>query len=418
MSSRSRKRGRIKPDVLVVGIDVAKRSHVAVCRGAGGQKEKPFSFRNDGMGYDKLLKRAEESRQRHGCTSVVFALEATGHYGHALRYFLADRGYELMGINPAHTKRIKELEDNSPEKSDAKDAGLIADLAREGRGRPAMIPRGVFADLRRLGKFRERLVSERTRLFNRYHGLVDLLFPELGGIVRDVACRSLLRLFSEFPSAIDIANVDRDEVEDRLWRWSRGNIGRARIAEIHRAAGRSVGIREGLDSARLEMGQILRGLADVERELAEVEQVQEATVARVPYAHLLLSVPDLGPVTVATVLGETGDLRRYPNAEAVIKMAGYNLYRISSGIFKGKTRISKRGRPLLRHYLFLAALRMSKRGGLLREFRDRLQPRKAGPQIAVGGCRKLLRLLFALVRDNKPYEPGRLGVEQPQPSAA
>jgi len=102
----------------------------------------------------------------------------------------------------------------------------------------------------------------------------------------------------------------------------------------------------------------------------------------------------------------------------VIKMAGYNLYRISSGIFKGKTRISKRGRPLLRHYLFLAALRMSKRGGSLREFRDRLQPRKAGPQIAVGGCRKLLRLLFALVRDNKPYEPGRLGVEQPQLSAA
>jgi len=178
MSSRSRKRGRIKSDALVVGIDVAKRSHVAVCRGAGGQKEKPFCFRNDGMGYDKLLKRAEESRQRHGSASVVFALEATGHYGHALRYFLADRGYELMGINPAHTKRIKELEDNSPEKSDAKDAGLIADLAREGRGRPAMLPRGVFADLRRLSKFRERLVSERTRLFNRYHGLVDLLFPE------------------------------------------------------------------------------------------------------------------------------------------------------------------------------------------------------------------------------------------------
>ena len=44
MASKSQKRGRIKPDVLVVGIDVAKRSHVAVCRRAGGQKEKPFPF--------------------------------------------------------------------------------------------------------------------------------------------------------------------------------------------------------------------------------------------------------------------------------------------------------------------------------------------------------------------------------------
>jgi transposase len=370
------------------------------------------------MGFDKLLKRAEESRQRHRCASIVFALEATGHYGHALRYFLADRGYELVGINPAHTKRIKELEDNSPEKSDAKDAGLIADLASEGRGRPGMLPRGVFADLRRLGKYRERLVSQRTRLLNRYHGMVDLLFPELSGIVRDVACRSMLRLFSECPSAIDIAKLDRAEMESRLWRWSRGQLGRTRISEIYRAAGRSVGIRDGLDSARLELSHLLCNLTHVESELAEVEAVQVSTVTRVPYARLLLSVPDLGAVTVATILGETGDLREYPNASAVIKMAGYNLYRISSGSFTGKTRISKRGRPLLRHYLFLAALRMSKRGGLLRGFRNRLKPRLAGPQIAVGGCRKLLRLLFALVRDNKFYEPGRLGVEQLQQSVA
>jgi len=410
MSSKARRSRIIKPDVLVIGIDVAKRRHVAVCRRPDGFKEKPFAFTNQRSGFDKLLRVSKESERRNGCSSLLFALEATGHYGHALRQFLADEGHGLVGINPAHTKRAKEMEDNSPEKSDPKDAGLIADLAAQGRGRPLMIPRGAFAELRRLGKLRQRQVVERTRLSNRYHGLVDLLLPELAGIVRNVACRTMLQMFRKWPTAADIARVEDAVLEDRLWRWSRGHIERARISEIHRVARDGVGLREGLEAAKLEMRQLLAGLERVERELAEVECAQEATLLRVPYARFLLSVPGLGPISVAIILGETGDLRSYPSAEAVIKLAGYNLYRIASGAFRGKTRISKRGRPLLRHQLFLAALRLGRRGGPLEDFHDRLRTRKAGPQVAVGGCRKLLRLLFALVRDGQTYEPGRLGV--------
>jgi hypothetical protein len=273
-----------------------------------------------------------------------------------------------------------------------------------------MIPRGVFADLRRLGKLRQRHVVEHTRLSNRYHGLVDLLLPELAGIVRNVACRTMLRMFREWPTGADIAQVDDEVLEDRLWRWSRGHIDRARIAEIHRVARDGLGLTDGLEAAKLEMRQLLAGLERVEHDLAEVEGAQEAALLQVPYARLLLSVPGLGPVSVAIILGETGDLRSYPSAEAVIKLAGYNLYRIASGTFTGKTRISKRGRPLLRQQLFLAALRLSRSGGPLREFRNRLRERKTGPEVAVGGCRKLLRLLFALVRDGEVYMPGRLGV--------
>jgi len=413
MSKRNRRGRIIGSDVLVVGIDVAKRCHVAVCRRPNGLKEKAFSFINLRTGFERLLEFSDRSRQRSGCRSVLFALEATGHYGHALRQFLDDRGFALMGVNPAHTKRAKELEDNSPEKSDPKDAGLIADLAAQGRARPLMIPRGEFADLRRLGKLRQRLVVERIRYLNRYHGLVDLLLPELVAIVRDVACRTMRRMFEKWPTAADVAGVDYEAFEDQLWRWSRGHIDRAKITLIHRASWHSVGLHEGLDAAKLEMKQLLAALIQVEQNLADVERAQEATLLRVPYAKLLLSVPGLGPVSVAMILGETGDLRSFPSAEAVIKLAGYNLYRLASGSFKGKTRITKRGRPLLRHQLFLASLRLSKSGNPLENFRNRLRERKTGPEVAVAGSRKLLRLLFALVRDGQSYEPGRLGVHQP-----
>ena len=201
MRSRSKAGSVVKSEMLVAGVDVAKGRHVAVLRSGSGYRSAAFSFKNDRAGFESLLSRVKSIQEREGCTSTFFALEATGHYGHALRYFLTDQGYVVVGINPAHTKKAKELEDNSPEKSDPKDADVIADLALQGKGRLIVVPKGVFADLRRLGKLRERLVVERTRLRNRYFALVDLVFPELPALVRNAASRTMQRLFAEWPCA-------------------------------------------------------------------------------------------------------------------------------------------------------------------------------------------------------------------------
>jgi transposase len=410
MYSKANRREVIKPEALVVGIDVAKRSHVATLRLPDGTKKKAFSFSNDRSGFDKLLARAESVRASSGLRSILFAIESSGHYGHALTHFLSWGGYQVIGINPAHTKRVKELEDNSPEKNDSKDSRIISDLAAQGRGRAVMIPRGVYADLRRLGKLRERLSVERTRIMNRYKGLVDLVFPELNIIVNDVGCVSIRRLMLEYPSAAGVARLELEELASRLWRWSMGHIRGEQCRRLHAAAKESVGIKEGLDAARLEMRQTLEALEVVEGRIREVEAAQEQVLLRIPYASHLLSIPQMGVVTVATILGETGHLPQYRNADAVIKLAGLNLYTKSSGTFKGKTRITRRGRPLLRRYLYLAALRLSKPGSPLAEFHDRLLPRKAKLQIAVAACRKLVRVMVAVVRDGASYEAGRLAV--------
>ena len=85
MSSKAQRSRIIKSDVLVVGIDVAKRRHVAVCRRPDGFKEKPFSFTNQRCGFEKLLNLSQDSERRNGCNSLLFALEATGHYGQITR---------------------------------------------------------------------------------------------------------------------------------------------------------------------------------------------------------------------------------------------------------------------------------------------------------------------------------------------
>jgi len=410
MSSKAKRDGRIKSDIVVVGIDVAKRRHVAAIRFPDGGIIKPFSFQNDRQGFERLMSRVEHARVESGVCEILFALEATGHYGHALQHYLLAEGRSVVGINPAHTKRSKELLDGSPEKSDTKDAIIIADLAWQGRGRPVTQLEGVYAELRRLGKLREQLTTERTRYLNRYTGLVDLVFPELVGLVYDVTCPTIRNLLREFPTAPDIARRQFRLIRRLLWKWSIGHFDEARCRQIYEASKHSVGVREGLEAVRLQMRLILTSLTTVESQISEVEKTQTEALYQVPYAEQLLTIPEIGPVTVATVLGETGDLRQYRSAAALIKLAGLNLYSLSSGTFHGRTRITRRGRPLLRRIIFLAALRMGKQGRPLSEFHDRLLERLAKPQIAVACSRKLLRMMFAIVRDGTNYQSDRLGV--------
>ncbi len=410
MSNKAARSGPIKPDIVVVGIDVAKRRHVAAIRQIDGRVARPFGFGNDRAGFELLAGRVDVAVTASGARRAYFALEATGHYGHALQQYLLARGYVVIGINPAHTKKIKEVYDGSPEKSDAKDAILIAELASQGRGRPVFQPEGVYAELRRLGKLRDQLTTERTRHLNRYTGLVDLVFPELVGLVYDVTCPTIRRLFLEFPTADAIGRRQCRVISRRLREWSIGHFDAARCRSIHEAARTSIGIRHGLDAVGLQMRLTLGSLQFVEAQVAEVEAAQAALLDQIPYAAHLVTIPEISTVTVATVLGEAGDLRQYATAEALIKLAGLNLYSISSGTFQGRTRISKRGRPLLRRIVFLAALRMSKEGRPLDEFHGRLGERLAKPQVAVAGSRKLLRLMYALARDRVDFQPGMLAV--------
>ncbi len=171
------------------------------------------------------------------------------------------------------------------------------------------------------------------------------------------------------------------------------------------AAANSIGIREGREALELELRQLLVRMELVRNQLGEIEQTINRVIKEVPYIEILSSIPQVGQITLAAILGEAGDFRQYQNARQIIKFAGLNLYEISSGQHHGRKRITKRGRPLLRQMLYLAGLRLIKQQGAFYQFYKRLVERgKPKPQAIVAmGC-KLLRVLFAMVRDNRKFK--------------
>jgi len=90
-----------------------------------------------------------------------------------------------------------------------------------------------------------------------------------------------------------------------------------------------------------------------------------------------------------------------------MKLAGLDLYEISSGRRKGQRRISKRGRSLLRKILFYAAIQMIRKNGIMYDYYTRLTGRGMERMRAlIAVSRKLLRIIHAILRDNRDYVGG------------
>jgi len=99
-----------------------------------------------------------------------------------------------------------------------------------------------------------------------------------------------------------------------------------------------------------------------------------------------------------------GDFRKFSTISEITKLAGLDLYEISSGRKKGQKRISKRGRSYLRKILFFAAIDVVRSEGILNaQYREMLGRGMAKIKALIAICRKLLRITFAIVRDNTVY---------------
>jgi hypothetical protein len=115
-------------------------------------------------------------------------------------------------------------------------------------------------------------------------------------------------------------------------------------------------VKVGIEGARKKLSSCLAEVEFYRRQLEAVESRMVELLEKLPEAKRLMSIPGVGPVVAATVLGEVGDFRRFKNWKQLRKLSGYNLVAQSSGQKKEQSAISNRGRLGLRYILYLAAV--------------------------------------------------------------
>jgi transposase len=267
-----------------------------------------------------------------------------------------------------------------------------------------VIPEGAAAELRRLTLARQRSLQRRTALYNQLQDLIFTLFPEFLQVMKDVKTQSAQYLLHHYPTPQDIVACGSEALSLILKRVSRGKLGKARAQVLYEAATESVGLQEGRRGILLEMEEILLGLEACTRFIEKTQEEMLPYLEQIPYSHSLLSVKGIGAITVAGLIGEVGDFRQFRTLREVMKLAGLDLFEISSGNHRGNRHISKRGRPLLRKLLYFAAINTVRKGGVMHaHYQRHLEKGMPKTKALIAIARKLLGILFALVRDHSHY---------------
>lgn len=402
--SKSQKSKSVNNETMIVTLDIGKGSHYGYFRAPDGQEVEPFVFYQSYDSFHSFWKKLSRFKKAHGCRQVIVGFESTGPYAEPITHFLKQRPVTLVQINPMHSKRIRELTGNSPNKTDRKDPRVIADVIMLGHALRVVIPQGSSAHLRRLTQARERAIKDRTAMLNQVQHLVFVIFPEFLQVIKNISCKTGLYLLRHYPTRQAIAALGEEKLTTIIKQVSRGRMGQGHARELFHSAQTSVGINEGQDSIVEEIGHLIDKIARENDFIDRLQCQMRAHLEQIPYSSCLLSLPGVGLITVAGLIGEVGDFRQYRTVAEITKLAGLDLFEVSSGKHQGRRRISKRGRPLMRKLLYFAAINVVKSTGIMHQPYTQMVERGM-PKIKalVAISRKLLRVMYALARDQSMY---------------
>jgi transposase len=385
--------------VISVGIDIAKRTHEACFMSQDGQElGKPRRFRNTRDGVRALLEDLQQLSE-----PATIGLEATGHYWLALHDELARAGHTVQVLNPLQTHAYRKTTVRKV-KSDRKDAWLVADVVRIGRGRAAYVPDETILQLRELTRFRWGLVDQIGDAKRRLLTILDRVFPEYEALFSDVFIKSSRALLQQATTAAEFAEADLSELTALLKHTSRGRLGKAKAEAVQTAARDSLGLAKLGSVAGFELRALLDQIAFLEQQVVATEQQIETLLASCE--QHVTDIKGIGPTLAASLVAEIGDIRRFPRLEALVAYAGIDPSVFSSGEFTAtETHMSKRGSPYLRRALWLAAVSASRSNPDLAAYlQRRLDQGKPWGTIMGAIARKLLSRIYVVLKHNRPYE--------------
>lgn len=382
-----------------VGIDIGKREqHLVILDDTGQRVSKPQTFANTRSGFDALL---QTLRALDG--SVQLALEATGPYWLALYEYLTHAEFSVAVFNPLQVHAYRKTGVRRT-KTDRVDAFWIADLLRVGGATVKPQPDGTILQLRELARFRWQLIDQIGDNKRKVLNVLDRVFPEYETLFSDVFLASSRTLLKQAANADAFAAFDLGELAALLRTHSRGRFGLAHAQKIVDTAKTSIGVSFLADAAQLEVACLVSQIEFLQAQVEQIDAALAALLTQVP--QHLTTLPGLGPVTAATILGEIGDITRFATLEKLVAYAGIDATVHQSGQFNAtQMHMSKRGSPYLRRALWLAAFVASQHDAELQTYYERKRAEGKHHNTVVGAiCRKLLARIFVVLKEQRPYE--------------
>ena len=389
--------------MFIVGIDIAKRSHmVSVIDAEGRTVYKPFAIRNNCSGCNVLLGRLRKLTNQK--SEFILAMESTAHYWLALYTRLRKEGYRVVVLNPIQTNAMREMFIREA-KTDEIDTLIIAETIRFGRYKASSVPQEKLLALRELCRNRCYLVDMGSDLKRKITALLDQVFPEFETQFDSIFCKSAVAVLKQYPTPEKLSRAQLGKLTEILQAASNGRFGEWKARQLKELAKDSFGIPD-CESAystlllmHLDQLQSLQdGTAALERRMGELFSQVDST---------LTSITGIGPVLGAVILSEIRDISCFASADKLAAYAGLDPKVKQSGETKSTAvHMSKRGSPYLRRAIWLASTTAVQYDPMFKAYYEKKASQGMRYMNIIGHVsKKMTAVIFAVMRDNKVYEP-------------
>lgn len=388
--------------MYIVGIDIGKNHHEAsIVSPEGKQIGRSLRFATTHKGADSLMSFIFKNIGNSPC---VFGMEATGHYWYPIYSFLKAKGYTIYVINPIQSDSLRKMYIRQT-KNDSIDSFLIAEVIRFGQfGTTSMADENILA-MRQLCRYRDSVISSRTEIKLRIGTIMEQIFPEYEKQFSSLWLSTSMGILEKYLTPENIENAPIDELFEIIKDKSHNKLTMKKAISIREAAADTFGIKIAQDAFSFQLKQLIDRMNFLDKQIEALDcQILEYYEKFDCYLH---TIPGIGMIGAATILAEIGDISRFKNSSSLIAFAGIDPTVRQSGEFNSThNHMSKRGSPYLRHAIFLAATTCSFHNSPLNAYYKKKRDQGKHHLTATGAvARKLTTVIYAVLRDSKPYEP-------------
>ncbi|WP_061459303.1 IS110 family transposase [Streptococcus gallolyticus] len=385
--------------MFYVGIDIAKNKHDLACIDETGEAViTNFRFANSYQGFHQLklkLKQLSPITQ-----DVQIALESTGHYSYNIMAFLRELGYKIFAYNPFIIKQFAKSQSLRKTKTDRKDALLIARKLRSD-----VTPEYYQTDdksmeeLKELTRYQNRLIQSRSKCKNLYIRLLDIIFPELHGIVSNLHNHFIYDLLTKYPSPQKIARAHFSSL------LSIKRLTTDRAKQIQETAKQTIG--NASPALSLELVQLIESIKHYDKQISQVQEEMNLLMAELDSP--ITSIPGIGSRLGAIILAEIKTIHNFKNPNQLQAFAGLDPAIYQSGQMDNTGHMVKRGSSYLRYALIQAAKLISMYSPHFKAYlRLKISQGKHYNVAVTHVAKKLTRIIYHLLKTNQIFDEAKL----------
>ncbi len=410
-------------DRIGVGIDTARYGHrVAFLRPDHQPAAKPMTVLESRAGYQALHQRLQQLHQQHPQAHFHIRIDAAGQYAANLEHFL--RGLNLpITLSIGEPKRNKDYQKaHFPKRTtDDTESQAMARFAVVELPKATAPVAPALTMLREVAGRLQAKVKQSTQALNRLHNLLARVFPELANLTDDFSCSWVLHLLDKYPTAQRLAQA-------RLATLQHIPYLAPEVAEqLHLLAQQSVACLSG-DVAETLVRDLVAQVRHTQRAEDQMRRLLSDAYAALPASpHLhVVTIPGIGVATAAVLIAQAIDINRFATPNRFVGYFGVFPEENTSGVDKfgnplppGTLHMSRKGNDLVRHYLWNAARSAIVHNPAIGALYRRLKAKGKRGDVALGQCmRKLLHLVYAVWKTNRPFDEKHLAEKMPSAAAA